>query len=159
MRLALSLTDEENTPGKKIDASLYYRNGSYYLSMTQFADSYHFTTTGDRSAIRYILDVKTEENVVVRPGSRMVKVNGTEIMLKDRCIRDESGVWLPLSFFTGYLNGLQISVGSDSDEAVVLSVRRIAESSDASNGYLPLSFRIRSPIPCDPVPPVDLSVS
>ncbi len=154
LRLLLSGTDDTSTRGKRVDVSRYYRNGTYYLNVTLLAETYSFTTTGDKYALRYILDTATGDNLLVRPGSRMVSVNGTEVFLAAPCVRDEEGVWLPLSFFNEYMSGLRIGFSDKPEWADNLQVSRVLlEGEGSKKVFFPISLKTSSPRACDPLPP------
>ena len=118
----LSESDGENEKIRSRDTSEFYHNGTLYLNMTEIASLYGFTTTGDRKTLRFITDLAKDENILIAIGTSEAVVNGTPIRLSHPSFRNDSGVWLPLDFFTSYLTGLKVGY---SEKEETLSVCRI----------------------------------
>jgi len=145
----MSATDGEGEKLKSISGDRLYIGGEPYLNMTDMAELYGFTTTGDRQKLRYITDLSRDENILVTLNSTEAVVNGMPIRLTSPCVKKDGEVYLPLAFFQTYVKGLNIDY---SEKDAELTVTRIVIGHNGENAlYESISFVLKHAAPCQAV--------
>ena len=117
------------------------RRGSLYVNMTPIADLCEMAITGDRAELRYI-SRNAKEHVQFIVVSRQCFINGVEVRLTASPILDGDDLYVPYSFFTSYVEGLDVSY--DSAKNRVSIEKALAEGTGT---YQDLTFVIRSDAP------------
>ncbi len=125
LKITMGLSNKVNEiESQSIRQEKYIRGGVMYLDMTEIASCFEFVVTGEKSERRYITDVKNGEYVRFYTGSSVAEINGTMIRLDSSVIKDGESVFVPVSFFDDYVNGMKVDF--DEDEAMI-SVLRLTE--------------------------------
>ncbi len=95
---------------KTMKGSLIFRNGSYYINMTDIAAYCDFTTTGDVGQMRYISNNKNNDNVIFRTGDSVIYVNRVRVRLKAPVIAEDDDVYIPAEYFDKYVQGISLDI-------------------------------------------------
>lgn len=117
------------------------RGGTLYLNMTPIIDLCKMAVTGDSKELRYI-SRNAKENVQFIVGSRQVFINGVEERLTASPILEEEDLYVPYTFFTSYVSGLDLEYDTDRNRINVSKAMDPATGND-----MEMTFVIRSDAP------------
>lgn len=117
------------------------RGGALYLNMTRIVEFCEMAVTGDTAELRFI-SRNTKENVQFIVGSRQVFINGVEERLTAAPILDGEDLYVPYTFFTSYVAGLDFDYDTEKNRIEIQKSKNDATGADEL-----LTFVIRSDAP------------
>ncbi len=106
--------------GQSLPYESFVRNGVFYLDMTEIADKFGFTTTGDHKELRFITDSDNGEYVRFELGSSFADMNGTTVRLDEETFVKDDHLYVPQSFFDSYVNGISIEFDGEKKQLLIL---------------------------------------
>ena len=118
-------------------------NGSLYICMDSLSDICQLTVTGDNDTRRYIPRESTGQTVSFSIGSDEAVVNGVTVRLCAPTFKYGGNLYVPVSFFEDYVNGVKIEI--DSLAHTINFTREntySAEVTKSTKGYQPITFKI-----------------
>ncbi len=120
-----------------------FTNGrTAYVCIDEIASMCGFTVIKTENGVKYISHGAGNESAVFTPGSATVRINGTEIRLKDVPFEKDGKIYIPLYFISDYCIGLTATYDKEANTA---SVTRnvLSESKDAVT-YEDITFTVKS---------------
>lgn len=133
--------EDENKISKTLSMREYSFDGEKYIDISEIAKLYKFTVTGNNIEYRYIFpESKDEVKFIV--GTSEAHLNGTCIRLRHPVYNRNDKVLVPISFYTKYVRGINISVD---DEARKIKLTRtvIGEDKKGNKIYEPISLTVK----------------
>ncbi|MEE0968122.1 MAG: D-alanyl-D-alanine carboxypeptidase family protein [Clostridia bacterium] len=116
-------------------------NGVLYLNFTRLSDMCNFTVSGTKASLRYT--AYKEEYAEFTIGSRSAKINGDIINMEGAAlVRENENVWVPLSFVTSYISGIDI-VKNEKELTIEVTKHKTGEDDDGNPTYENITFRIK----------------
>ncbi|MBQ4065321.1 MAG: hypothetical protein IJD10_04415, partial [Clostridia bacterium] len=91
----------------------------YYLNMTQIAHYCDLATTGDDTAIRYIVK-KTGESVEFLPGQSVAYVNGSQERMSADAYVKGGNLYVPFDFINRCIEGVTATIDTENNRIVVM---------------------------------------
>lgn len=144
--------DEEFKSKKvKVKAATAFKDGVQYVNFNELADLFDMSKIGSLDYVRYIITdngnsterTGREQTVSFAADKKIAVVNGTNIVLENLCRFQNGNVWIPLSFATNYINGVEIttdrngstvfSIGYESDEIETTETAETDEEDDVAD--------------------------
>jgi hypothetical protein len=98
---------------KTVKANLLFRNGVYYINVTDIASYCQFTTTGDLTQIRFISKGAGNDNVRFKINDAVIYVNGVRERLSAPIISEGDNIFVPVEFFDKYALGITVNVNAE----------------------------------------------
>ncbi|MHB1152242.1 MAG: stalk domain-containing protein [Eubacteriales bacterium] len=95
---------------KTVKGNLMFRNGTYYINVTDIASYCEFTTTGDVTQIRFISKSQSNDNVRFKVGDAVIYVNGVRVRLTVPVIGEGDSIYVPVEFFNKYALGINVHI-------------------------------------------------
>lgn len=95
---------------KTVKGNLMFRNGTYYINVTDIASYCEFTTTGDVTQIRFISKSQSNDNVRFKIGDAVIYVNGVRVRLTVPIIGEGDSIYVPVEFFNKYALGITVNI-------------------------------------------------
>ncbi len=95
---------------KTVKGNLMFRNGTYYINVTDIASYCEFTTTGDVTQIRFISKSLNNDNVRFKVGDAVIYVNGVRVRLTVPVIGEGDSIYVPVEFFNKYALGINVNI-------------------------------------------------
>lgn len=95
---------------KAVKGNLLFRNGAYYINVTDIASYCEFTTTGDMTQMRFISKGENNDNVRFKIGDAVIFVNGVRARLSAPIIGEGDSIYVPVEFFNKYALGITVNV-------------------------------------------------
>ena len=126
----------------RVDVEKYFRDGVMYVNMTSIYEEFDFVMTGDSKKLRFISDVKKEENVCFVLGTPFAEVNGNMIMLKNNVIEDGENVYVPAEFFEEYVEGIEIIL--DEEKPTLCVVRQTEKNASGVYEKCDITFTLKN---------------
>lgn len=114
---------------KTVKGNLIFRNGTYYINVTDIASYCEFTTTGDVTQIRFISKSQSNDNVRFKIGDAVIYVNGIRVRLTVPIIGEGDSIYVPVEFFDKYALGITVNI--DEQERKVTISRTFDEVTTA----------------------------
>ena len=111
---------------KSVKGDTIYRNGTYYINITDIATYCGFTTTGDIKQIRFISKNKNNDNVRIKIGEAIVYINGVPARLTVPVIGEGDSIFVPIEFFDKYALGIDVNI--DEQEKKITITRGFDET-------------------------------
>ena len=84
---------------KTVKGDTLFRNGTYYINITEIASYCEFTTTGDITQLRFISKGKSNYNVRFKIVDAVIYVNGVQVRLQAPVIGSGENIYVPVEFF------------------------------------------------------------
>ncbi len=116
----IGVENDAELKGQSLPYESFVRNGVFYLDMTEIADKFGFTTTGDHKELRFITDFDSGEYVRFELGSSFADINGTTVRLEKETYIQDGHLYVPQSFFDSYVNGIEIEFDGEKKELLIL---------------------------------------
>lgn len=113
--------DEHTTAATSYNA--LYRKGYLYLPMSDIADLYGFTVTGDVSELRLLFNNDAGDVVRFTMDDPVASINGMPVRLPCAPYYRSGEFYLPAEFFTRYITG--ISITEDAEKHRVILARSL----------------------------------
>ncbi len=104
---------------KTVKGNLVFRNGTYYINVTDIASYCEFTTTGDVSQIRFISKSPGNDNVRFKIGESIIYVNGICARLSVPIIGEGDSIYVPVEFFYKYAIGISVIIDEEKRQIII----------------------------------------
>lgn len=140
LKMGLKHEEEELKP-ISVDVSKYYRNGMLYLNMSALANEFGFTITGDHEELRFIVDSNSGDQVRFKLGTYFAQVNGTDIKLDGKVVKEDENVYVPASFITEYMKGIEFAF--DQEKSVITVLRDTSRNEAGRFVSSDISFKLK----------------
>ncbi|MDD4774176.1 MAG: copper amine oxidase N-terminal domain-containing protein [Eubacteriales bacterium] len=95
---------------KTVKGDTIYRNGTFYINVTDIAAYCGFTTTGDIKQIRFISKNKDNDNVRLKIGDAVIYINGVPARLTAPVTAEGDSIFVPVEFFDKYALGINVNI-------------------------------------------------
>jgi len=132
----------EKADSLRVDVEKYFRDGVMYVNMTSIYEEFDFVMTGDSKKLRFISDIKKQENVCFVLGTPFAEVNGNMIMLKNNVIEDGENIYVPAEFFEEYVEGIEIIL--DEEKPTLCVVRQTEKNASGVYEECDITFTLKN---------------
>ena len=112
-----------------------------YLNMTEIAKYCSMTVTGDSTQLRFITRDGSGEHVSFMIDSEIAYVNNVEVRMTGASFMSEDELYVPMSFVSGYMLGINVSYDSTKNKITVQN----------DPGTDKISFSLKDPVGTDPI--------
>lgn len=113
------LADEKKA---KLPYDSVMRGDAVYVNLSQIAEKFNVTVTGNYDKMRFISD-SNEEYIILSPNSHIANVNGNRIILSAPAILEEKCLWVPIDLVTEHIDGISLK---HSEKERKITVKRLS---------------------------------
>lgn len=138
----IGVENEDGLKGQSLPYESFVRNGVFYLDMTEIADRFNFTTTGDHKELRFITDTESGEFVRFELGSSFANINGTTVRLDEETYVSDGHLYVPQSFFDSYVNGIKVEFDGEKKQLSIL--RGVEKNVLGKLSEVSIGFKLKS---------------
>ncbi len=140
---------------KGVSSDVAYYGGTAYVNFEYVAEDMKLSRTGDSLTVKFItVDPETEnytgESITFRDGSVTVALNWQNITLTSPCRIIGGETWVPLSFITDYMSGIDVKIEKDGAKITLSHIEVEDETDDKGEAVTePSEFALSLAEPVD----------